>query len=264
MTTPSKTNSGGEWVIGEFIAWLTVIALVNLPLLTGDFSDRYVFYVDRVVAGEWWRVLTFPIVHVSLYHLLLDALAFLWLWYEMRDLPALRRWSVLSACWGMSLIMPLLLSNQVGVHGLSGLSGIGHGLFVFYALDCARRAKASKDRLLYQVSLALVAGLIVKSGLETFAGQLFFSGLHFGPIGVPIVETHLGGVVGGLMAYACLSIGDRYRRLHLLFPQKMSGSCPQPAGLGLESEVKSTNNRDIDEMNLPIARRSQIPGGKCV
>lgn len=257
MAAVQTTKTGKKILNGEFISWLAIIIILNAPLLSGDFADRFVFFTDRVASGEWWRVLTFPFVHVSVYHLLLDSLAFLWLWHDMRDLAARKRWGVMVACWGGSLILPLLLSEQIDVHGLAGLSGIGHGLFAFYCLDCARRAKAAKDQVLYRASLVLVTGLVIKSGLEVFAGQLLFVGLHFGPIGVPIVETHLGGMIGGILAYICLG-GPTHRPVH-------DASVPfTESDLKLEGAVKRINNNGHAGMDLLTSRALRKTGGKHV
>ena len=47
----------------------------------------------------------------------------------------------------------------------------------------------------------MAVGLVLKSGFETLGGNLFFTSLHFGPIGIPIVEAHLGGAIGGILVY---------------------------------------------------------------
>ena len=201
MAAVQIKNPGKVFHKGEIILLSLILVIMNVPLFIGSFSDNFVFYPDLVAAGEWWRVFTFPFVHVSLYHLVLDAVAFLLLWKDLRDLKLLQRWGVLIVCWLMSLAVPLLFSDRLDVYGLCGLSGIGHGLFVFYSLDSARRAKESSDRLLYYVSLLMAVGLVLKSGFETLGGNLFFTSLHFGPIGIPIVEAHLGGAIGGILVY---------------------------------------------------------------
>src|ERR1051325_3971744 len=65
--------------------WLFGVALLlfNLPLLNGSFSDAFIFLPDAVRAGEWWRFLTHPFVHVSWLHLSLDGVAFVVLYHSL-------------------------------------------------------------------------------------------------------------------------------------------------------------------------------------
>ena len=184
----------------EMVCFLSILLLINLPLFVGSFSAQFVFYPELVGAGEWWRLLSFPFVHVSLYHLLLDACAVLLLWWEMGSLTLTKRWRGLILCWVMSLLVPLLLSRHISINGLTGLSGIGHGLFAWYSVESLRKARVSGDRLLVVVSVLMLVGLVGKSGIETLMGEYLFASLHFGSIGVPIVEAHFGGAVGGILA----------------------------------------------------------------
>jgi len=40
--------------------------------------------------------------------------------------------------------------------------------------------------------------------IEVISGNVIFSHLHIGDLGIPIVESHLGGVIGGLIAFLTL------------------------------------------------------------
>ena len=89
--------SAALWRI-ELAACAILIVLLNLPLLEGRFDTRFAFLPEAVRAGEWWRVFTHPFVHVSLYHLALDAAAFFVLYAELRDNRRRERnWSAATA-----------------------------------------------------------------------------------------------------------------------------------------------------------------------
>lgn len=47
-------------------------------------------------------------------------------------------------------------------------------------------------------------GLLLKVAWELAIGTVFLQQLHLGDIGQPIVATHAGGVLGGLLGYLLL------------------------------------------------------------
>lgn len=181
------------------LVWGAVLISCNLSLLTtGEPATRLVFFPDAVAAGEWWRVLTFPFVHVSLYHLAMDAAAFLLLWEGLRGETLIRRGAVLLSCSLGNLLLPLVLSPQVATHGLCGLSGLAHGLLVYLALmRCRDRMATKAERAIAGI---LAAGVVMKALIETVTGGAILAGLHAGDVGLPIPEAHLGGVLGGVAA----------------------------------------------------------------
>ncbi len=169
-----------------------LIALAALPLLAGRVPLGLVYLPSLVAEGEWWRILTHAFAHVSLYHLALDAGAFLMLYRQLRPLGMARRIAVVAA----SALFSLAAAHMVpGVYerGLCGLSGAAHGLMAALGLDMAVHG-TGRERSAGLTSLALVAG---KSLIEAATGSAFFSDLHFGRIGNPIAICHLGGVLGG-------------------------------------------------------------------
>ena len=76
-------------------------------MLHGGLNSAMLFLPDAVRAGEWWRVLTHPFVHVTWYHLLLDGAAFFLLYNELQTEPVLRRAGYLFASGAGSLLVPL-------------------------------------------------------------------------------------------------------------------------------------------------------------
>lgn len=174
-----------------------LLLLCNLPLLWGSLAEGLVLLPARVPEGEWWRLLTHPLVHVSGYHLLLDGIAFGLLYDGLRAPTAGGRLAYLAGAWAGSAALPLLVAPQVAQVGLCGLSGVDHGLMVASALECWGSPDPAERR-----SGALFLGaVVVKSALELATGQAFFSSLHFGLMGVPVVACHLGGVLGALVAH---------------------------------------------------------------
>src|SRR5947208_11677834 len=88
----------------ELSALAAIIVLVNLPLLHGACAVDLIFLPDRVAAGEWWRVFTHWSVHVSGYHLLLDAAAFLILYQGLVGRSGFERMGYVLVCGSGGLL----------------------------------------------------------------------------------------------------------------------------------------------------------------
>ena len=182
----------------ELVAIVLIIALLNLPLLAGTFSTEFIFHPGAVEAGEWWRVFTHPFVHVSRYHLTLDAAAFFLAYVELRQRPFRRRLLLILAAGGGSLLAALLFSTAVQTLGLCGLSGIAHGLTAVVSLDILRR---ETDRLVRWGAIACFIIVVGKCLVEAITGHVVFESWHLGSLGTPIAVCHAGGVLGALAAW---------------------------------------------------------------
>jgi rhomboid family GlyGly-CTERM serine protease len=185
----------------ELCAWLMLLLFCNHTLFFGQMADHFVFVPSLVKSGEWYRAVISPFVHVSLYHLILDAGAFLFLWKMIDEDDSRKRWIYLVTCWAGSLLVPLLASEGVYQLGLCGLSGIAHGLFAVAALELTTMSHLRQAR---PVGFALFTGLLAKVVWEVVTGGAFLAGMHLGPVGTPIVSSHLGGLIGGSLGFAAI------------------------------------------------------------
>jgi len=191
----------------ELWAFAVLIGLLNLPLFTGGFPTMFNFLPDAVSAGEWWRVITHPFVHVSFYHLLLDASVFFLLYAELRDKAWFERFTLLLSAGAGSLLVSLWAGPTIQTRGLCGFSGIAHGLAAVSALEMMRGAK---DKTLWRVGLASLLLVVAKSLVEAVTGHIAIQWLHFGQLGFPIAACHAGGVLGALLAW--LGVSSRQKR----------------------------------------------------
>jgi rhomboid family GlyGly-CTERM serine protease len=180
----------------EIAAFASLIALFNLPLLTGVFSTQFIYHPDAVNGGEWWRVFTYPFVHVSCYHLVLDALAFFLAYAELHHRRFPERLAFAAAASAGSLLAALAASPLIAAHGLCGLSGIAHGLTAVVSLEMLRR---SDDPVSRWSGLFCFVGVTGKSLLELVTGQVLFALWHPGWLGTPIAACHAGGVLGAVL-----------------------------------------------------------------
>jgi rhomboid family GlyGly-CTERM serine protease len=194
---------------GSIWAWSILLLIVNLPLLWGEIRTGLLFLPQAVGEGQWWRMLTFPLVHLSWYHLLLDAGGFLLLFGCLEEKRWFPRTLYITFSGAGALLMALALDPAVATQGLSGLSGIAHGLMAVAALEMLRH----KDQRKWGwISLVTVVG---KSAYELWTGQVLFEFIHMGMCGQPMAACHAGGVLGALIAFVLVRIRP--------------GRCPSPA-----------------------------------
>lgn len=184
----------------ELYGWLALLLLANFGLLLGNVPSSALMYDPAAVAGgEWWRVATWPWVHVSRYHLLLDSAAFLLLYQGLEARSAWLRCSYLLATIAGSLLLPILCTPELDRLGLCGLSGPAHGLMAITALELCGQPRHR------WLGAGLLGGLLAKTAWELWSNTAFLQQYHFGDIGVPIVTTHAGGVIGGLLVFGLVS-----------------------------------------------------------
>ena len=179
----------------DVLVFLGLLTIFNLHLSGLTLLPLQIFTPQSVAEGQWWRVLTHPLVHVSWYHLLLDAGAFLLLYTGLDH----RRmgWKLISVgmCAGTSLIAAWIFVPQIDAIGLCGLSGTAHGLMAYSGLEIMRKKRGTVYGL---ISFWLV---VAKSIYEMIRGEVMFEFLHLGMCGTALAPCHLGGVAGGILAY---------------------------------------------------------------
>jgi rhomboid family GlyGly-CTERM serine protease len=180
----------------ELIFFVGLIAIFNVPVLFGTVWSSMVFQPEAVRAGEWWRLVTHPFVHLTWYHLLLDGTAFLSLYWSLAERSVLVRVSYVVATASGSLVASWVASPGALANGLCGLSGVAHGLMAISAIEMLGREKA--ERRIGGLCLMLVVG---KAAFEATTGKMFFGFLDFGLLGSPVAISHAGGILGGLAVF---------------------------------------------------------------
>lgn len=204
----------------ELIFFSLVLAVSNLTLVSGAVCEPLIFLPEQVAGGQCWRVLTHPFVHVSVYHLLLDGAAFLFLYGQLAESNFWKRLVLFLGCGAGSLAAAWVGLLESSAIGYCGLSGIGHGLMAICLLETLKR---ESDKSINTVFWLLLLGLIGKCLFEAVSGSMLWGGLHFGSIGVPNPLAHGGGVLGGVVSYWLLSkirvkeIENAFKRV----PQKL-------------------------------------------
>lgn len=179
--------------------FLLLLLFLNWPLVSGIAPAAFVFTPAALAHGEWWRLVMHPFVHVSWYHLLLDAGAFIALYEGLRETSVWRRLGYVAAAGLGSLGLSWLATPGLSQTGLCGLSGIAHGLTAVTALELiTARSAANAERRIGWITLVLVTA---KAAWEAITGQAFLSCLHFGLMGAPVAVSHAGGILGAVCLF---------------------------------------------------------------
>lgn len=182
----------------EMIGFGVLVAVFSGSVLFGPPTVTMMFRPDAVAGGEWWRLLTHPFVHITWYHLLLDASAFFLLYHGLLESKISRRLLFVVAGAVGSLGLSWLAAPAITTHGLCGLSGIAHGLMAVSAVEMMRtNARSTSEWRIGAFTFAIVVG---KAAWEAISGHVLFEFLYFRMVGDPITVSHAGGIVGALLA----------------------------------------------------------------
>ncbi len=210
MNAQSATANPAEFIVAksasprrwEMIGFAVLVAIFSGSVLFGAPLGTMMFRPDTVAAGEWWRIVTHPFVHITWYHLLLDASAFFLLYHGLLENRIGRRLLYVVAGAAGSLGLSWLAAPAITTQGLCGLSGIAHGLMAVSAVEMMRaNARSTPEWRIGAFTLAIVVG---KAAWEAISGHVLFEFLYFNMVGSPITISHAGGTVGALLATQCL------------------------------------------------------------
>jgi len=166
---------------------LTCLALLATEL--GGDAARLALRYDRgaLASGEWWRLVTAHLVHLSFEHAVLNVLGLVLIWALFAREYTPRGWLLILASTVIAIDVGLWLGDST-VQWYVGSSGVLHGVLAAGTLAYLRR----RDRLGWILALFMVGKLLY----EQWVGAL---PLVTGGASV-VVDAHLYGVLGGLMA----------------------------------------------------------------
>jgi hypothetical protein len=204
----------------ELALFTLALTAANAPLLCGRICTALLFVPARVAEGEWWRVLTGPLVHVSAYHLLLDAGAFLMLYRGLRAASAARRLLTAAACAAGALVNLAgveLDGGSARLFDLLAVASLPLGLLCVGAALQPRELRAALPTLLGACAVRLlgmpalafgIARLLGLAPLESAVLILFFA-LPTAPTAY-VLTRQLGGdshLMAGLITLQTLLAG---------------------------------------------------------
>jgi rhomboid family GlyGly-CTERM serine protease len=185
--------------------WAVVaLALLCLALAAGGDEARVLGRYERVAIenGEYWRLVTAHLVHLSFGHLWPNVAALAILGLLLDDVIRNADWWRVAAASAAAIDVGLYL-YQPGVLWYVGLSGVLHGVVAAGAIALFTRHRA--------LAGALGLGLIVKLTFEQIYGAVPFTAESVG--GPVVVSAHLYGALGGGLAEAGVRIARRSSRV---------------------------------------------------
>ena len=183
----------------EIVVFVILLGVFNFPGLVDPGASA--LFPTALSKNEIWRWFTYPWPHISFYHLVLDAAAFLCL-YDMLRGNAPARLLHLLCCILFSGLVPVLLDSRLDTIGLRGLSGVAHGLMIVTSLE----ALSSNLKAERAFGLLILFGVIAKCLFEVGTGNVLFAKYHLGNVGLPVPTCHLGGAIGGALSFAFLTL----------------------------------------------------------
>ena len=184
----------------DVILFIAVVVSLNLHLFGGSYANLQIFFPESLHNGQWWRLFSHPFVHLTWYHLFLDAGAFFILYTGLQEKSVTRKLAITLICGSFSLIAALCFTPDIETKGLCGLSGIAHGLMAYSGLELIHTRKSIRVGLF---SFLLV---FIKSIYEFINGEVVFTFMHMGLCGSPLAACHLGGVMGGIICFVFICL----------------------------------------------------------
>ena len=182
--------------------FLCILLAVNTHIFTGD-SQSALIFLPSEDRQAWLRLFFHPFVHVSWYHLLLDAGAFFLLYTGLAEKRMPVRLLYMAVCGVASLLFALAFSPLTVTAGLCGLSGIAHGLMAVSGLEMMQTPDQRK------IGARSLAAVVFKSLYEIITGDVLFTFLQLGMCGSPIAACHAGGAFGGIFIHVVLRISGK-------------------------------------------------------
>ena len=187
-----------RWHKVELAGLAILLIFLNWSVFQGVCNFHLIFLPEAIRQGEWWRLFTYPFIHVTWWHLLLDGAAFLLLYRDLQERPWVQRVLVCIGSAVASLFVCLCADPMLSTRGLCGISAIAHGLMAVSALNLMGQ---SRDKLLFRIGLCSFVIVTVKCLIEVLTGKMVFTFLYFGMVGDPVAVTHAGGLLGALVAW---------------------------------------------------------------
>ena len=198
----------------EMLLFAGLIIVFSGSVLFGSVWQSMIFQPAAVKGGEWWRVVTHPFVHVTWYHLLLDASAFFLLYNGLLESKVTYRLAYVIAAAAGSLLLSWLAVPAIASAGLCGLSGIAHGSMAVSAIEMMRAQSVRSSE--WRAGVITFGMVVAKAAYEAITGNILFGFLYFGLVGDPVAVSHAGGIIGGLLAILLLARIENTQQGHSL------------------------------------------------
>ncbi len=162
------------------------IIVYSIPQL----SDFLVYDRQKILNGEFWRLVTAPFVHFSISHIFWDSLVFGIAGLAINASGFRNFWLVCSSSIIIISLFYLMALPELGRYG--GLSGLATAAVAYFCLCSAVTTR--KNRMIW---LLLLLFMIVKIAIETTMGNPIFAQIAKAPYRV-LPSAHILGFLCAL------------------------------------------------------------------
>lgn len=185
---------------------LLVCVLATVIFLEPALKDTMIYDREAIVGGQWWRLITGNLVHLSTMHFTFDALALLIIGM-VAEVRGIRYVWLVYVTAGVTIgVAVYIASPDLRFYG--GLSGIVTATLVYLCLwGCL---ESGMWRMFYIFLLALV---MAKIGVELIFGQSLLSTIGQQPF-IPSPVSHLTGAVTGLVVFTPVWLSLKRKESH--------------------------------------------------
>ena len=184
MVRKKEISAQGQ-ILTLFIVILAIFAY-SFP----RFSDLLVYDRQAILSGEFWRLLTAPLVHFSASHIFWDVVVFGVAGFAINASGFRSFWLVCSFATIIPSLIFLLSIPEIERYG--GLSGLSTGAVAYFCLCSAHKSR--KNRIIWLVILAVMGTKIL---IETTMGAPIFVQSERIPFRV-LPLAHIVGFLGAL------------------------------------------------------------------
>jgi len=178
------------------VIFFIVIVLTNFQLFYFNDNYQYCLHVPSILEGEIWRIFSHPFAHLSFYHLTTDILVFLVLFRELKCNAKAPIYLLILVCWVVSSFSAMISLSVYGISTFGGLSGINYGLLMYF---CIYQGLMHENRKVQIIFFLISLLLILSQLLGGFFQVQCLQNVHYGYVGSPILESHAGGILAGLI-----------------------------------------------------------------
>lgn len=165
--------------------------MIGLHMFEPYSSEVFGFYINQVIAGEWWRVVTGQLLHTNTNHLLLNLSGVLLIWALHGEHYTVSHYvRVITA---QLVLIGLMLTVFADYGHYAGFSGVLHGMLIYGAIiDIIKQEKTG---------WLLLLGTSLKVAYENIAGAAEETKTLINA--EVATEAHLIGVIIGCVLALC-------------------------------------------------------------
>lgn len=180
--------------------YILFIVFITALIMHPEIKEYLSLNRDKILLGEYWRIVTGNIVHTNIYHWVMNILALTFIFYIFK--PSIKEFEIVGFL--LCLLVGIEIYFFTDINNYKGLSGVLHGLFAYYVLK--ELIDDNKDIFMF---IALF-GLTVKVTLELNGdSNQYLENLINARIAI---ESHFYGAINGVILIFVKQIIEKIKK----------------------------------------------------